>query len=293
MGDHQPIIARTVWDRVQAILWVNRNGRVKSIVQTGRLLTGLIFDERGNRMSPSIVRNRHGRQYAYYVSRPSLSGQPERAGALARVAAGEIEALVEARMQALLRKPAPQKGDGSTSAGQAERVRALLRRIIVAPEYIAVDLAHHEDFDPSKIKRMSTLADDRFEDGQDGFTIRVPIRLRARGGGEQMIEAGQEASMLRAARLDRPLIKAVARAHAWRILLEEGVVSSTMEIANRAGCHVRYVRNLLKLAFLAPDLVDAILGGKTLPSKLADLISSDLALSWAEQRSSLAPRGAH
>ena len=62
-------------------------------------------DDRGNRMSPSIVRNRHGRRYTYYVSRACLTGQSDQAGAVTRMSAGEIQALVECRIRALLREP--------------------------------------------------------------------------------------------------------------------------------------------------------------------------------------------
>jgi site-specific DNA recombinase len=57
------------------------------------LLAGRIFDDRGNRMTPSHVRKR-GIKYRYYLSSALLQGQPERAGAVSRIPAAEIEGLV-------------------------------------------------------------------------------------------------------------------------------------------------------------------------------------------------------
>src|SRR5947207_16019390 len=57
------------------------------------LLIGRIYDDRGNRMSPSHVR-KGGIKYRYYLSSPLLHGRPERAGTVRRVPAAEVEALV-------------------------------------------------------------------------------------------------------------------------------------------------------------------------------------------------------
>ena len=57
------------------------------------LLTGRLFDDRGNRMSPSHVR-KGGRKYRYYLSCALFHGAAERAGSVRRVPAADIEALV-------------------------------------------------------------------------------------------------------------------------------------------------------------------------------------------------------
>src|SRR5262249_23428762 len=52
-----------------------------------------IFDDRGNRMTPSHARKR-GIKYRYYLSSALLRGLPERAGAVSRIPAAEVEDLV-------------------------------------------------------------------------------------------------------------------------------------------------------------------------------------------------------
>ena len=89
-------------------------------------------------------------------------------------------------------------------------------------------------------------------------------------------------------RCDRALIKALVRAHHWRDKLDAGQADSTFELADQEGCHVRYVRNVLKLAFLAPDITGAILEGRQ-PAHLtlADLVRAELPASWSAQRALL------
>ena len=57
------------------------------------------------------------------------------------------------------------------------------------------------------------------------------------------------------------LVKALARAWRWQKLLDRGVYSSVTEIAEAEKISKSYVTRILRLALLAPDLVEAILGG--------------------------------
>ena len=87
------------------------------------------------------------------------------------------------------------------------------------------------------------------------------------------------------ARHPRPaLIKAVARGHAWYERVLEGKVIDMRSLAREAGLTPHYVRNVFACAFLAPDLVEAILEGRQpLPLKFENLYKH-IPLSWAEQR---------
>src|SRR6266853_5436994 len=70
-----------------------RNSHTVARVKSESLLIGLIYDDRGNRMTPSHVR-KGGIKYRYYLSSPLLHGQPGRAGSVRRVPAAEVEARV-------------------------------------------------------------------------------------------------------------------------------------------------------------------------------------------------------
>ena len=114
--------------------------------------------------------------------------------------------------------------------------------------------------------------------------LSVPIRLHTHGG-SKLIETQDGRNSRLATRPDRALIKALVRAHHWLDKLDAGRASSIFELADQEGCHARYVRNVFKLAFLAPDITEAILEGRQ-PAHLtlADLIRTELPASWSAQR---------
>jgi hypothetical protein len=60
---------------------------------------------------------------------------------------------------------------------------------------------------------------------------------------------------------DGVLVKALARAWRWQKLLDSGVYSSVTEIAQAEKISKSYVSRILRLALLAPDIVEGILGG--------------------------------
>jgi DNA invertase Pin-like site-specific DNA recombinase len=103
-GEHEAIIDSGLWDSVQARLAENAVERgAGTRVKNPSLLTGLLFDSEGHRMTPThAVKN--GRRYRYYVSRPLIVGA--RADAGLRVPAAEIEQIVTNRIWRLLSEPA-------------------------------------------------------------------------------------------------------------------------------------------------------------------------------------------
>jgi hypothetical protein len=119
----------------------------------------------------------------------------------------------------------------------------------------------------------------------DAVTIRVPLTFRKRGGRKVFIAPdGVSAVMPVAARIDNALIKAIARAFRWRQLLESGVYATIDELAATEKINASYVSRVLRLSLLAPEIVQAILGGRQ-PAhlKLEDLMLRFPA-EWQEQR---------
>ena len=90
-------------------------------------------------------------------------------------------------------------------------------------------------------------------------------------------------------RCDPALIKAIARGRAWFEELATGRARSLRDLANRDGITRRYIRRLVDVAFLSPELVEAILQGRQ-PVKLTAtrLTELDLPLDWTEQQKLLA-----
>jgi site-specific DNA recombinase len=114
------------------------------------------------------------------------------------------------------------------------------------------------------------------------FTRVFPMRIRRRGVEMRLVIGGSGAP---AARADLALLKIVARARQWSEHLLTGRAQSVAEIAEREGVGARYVRRLLRLAFLAPKIVDAIASGRQPPELNAEALAEriELSLLWTEQ----------
>jgi site-specific DNA recombinase len=85
-------------------------------------------------------------------------------------------------------------------------------------------------------------------------------------------------------RQSQPLVKALARAHDWRDQLIAGEVSGPRSIAKQTGLDESYVRRILGLAFLAPDIVEIILNGRQPENLTLEKLRTKLPMSWVEQR---------
>jgi hypothetical protein len=92
-GEHPAIVDREVFDRVQAILAEWTVQRTLKRGNSPHLLTGLIFDHRGNPMSPTHA-NKKSVRYRYYTSHALLQRRKEEAGSVPRLSGPDVEELV-------------------------------------------------------------------------------------------------------------------------------------------------------------------------------------------------------
>jgi site-specific DNA recombinase len=109
-----------------------------------------------------------------------------------------------------------------------------------------------------------------------------PMTVRRRGVEMRLVIKGNGAP---APRADSALLKAVARARQWSEDLLAGRAQSVAEIAERERVGSRYVRRLLRLAFLAPEIIEAIAVGDQPPELTAEVLAEriDLPLLWTAQ----------
>lgn len=111
--------------------------------------------------------------------------------------------------------------------------------------------------------------------------IALPAELRSRGVELKFVLA--DGSDPRPPALDQVLISTIARAHDWseRLLAGESIGA----IASSAKVTPRYVHRLLDLAFLAPDIIEAILDGRQPADLTAErLTRQPIPLAWSEQQ---------
>lgn len=127
---------------------------------------------------------------------------------------------------------------------------------------------------------------------RDGGLPRRPGARRQGHGGRKVIIApdGDDAWAPAKPRPDETLIRALARAHRWKRMLEEGTFRSAAEIAEVDGVTQSFVNRLLRLTLLAPDIVEAILDGRQSKGLQLEELTDAIPSAWEEQRQRLLGR---
>jgi hypothetical protein len=116
------------------------------------------------------------------------------------------------------------------------------------------------------------------------ITVRLPLSLRNRPGRKTIVTPDGQAYAPTRVRSDPALVKALARAFRWQRMLDEGRYASLSEMARAERIERGYLGRILRLALLAPEIVEAVLNGRqgaglSLPG-LLDSVSH----LWSEQR---------
>lgn len=102
-GLHEPIISEELFNNVQNLLKANSVQRKHSTnAKTGSLLAGLLFDDKGNKMSPSYS-NANNKHYRYYISMSIKNPVDYERGEITKISAGEIENFVQNDLRKLLK----------------------------------------------------------------------------------------------------------------------------------------------------------------------------------------------
>jgi site-specific DNA recombinase len=311
-GQHEGIISKDVWDKVQAQLTTNNDARRHGVkARHPSLLAGLINDEQGNRFTPSHS-VKDGKRYRYYVSQAAIQHLPNAGKAPVRIPAQEVEAAILARLQSFLAKDqevvdllAFDSDDASTIqtlVAAAQRmaktletapatevfrfVRLLVRGVVVREASIEVKLG--KDATRAALAGGWLKAQDPVAVIHDSNTyeetlvLNIEGRVRRCGGEVRLILEG--AREQESARPVPAMIKAVARAHEWYEQIVQGKSSGGRTIAATTGLDERYVSVIIRCAFLAPDIVEAILDGRQPPNFTLAKITSRPSMNWAEQR---------
>ncbi len=292
----------------------NRNGeRSRGNAKEPSLLVGLIVDSDGRRFTPSHT-VKAGRRYRYYVDRALITGDKPSGRQLRRIPAREIEDIVRAQLAALLGEPGrllqalgdPLDASASETAIQragklrqqltdascgaaADVIRSIMQQVVIGDDTVRLrikrDGLRAALSLPAGPKEDSSEASIGVDDAL--YDLDVQTRLRMRGGQIRLI-VGQQRDLTRVED-DAALIKALARAHLWFDRLERGDAGSISQIAQDEQVSGSYVSRVLRLAFLAPDIVEAIMDGRHPVDLTAErlLIHENLPLNWREQRRQL------
>ena len=300
-GEHEAIIDAALWEAVQARLADNRTEHHKGARATNpSLLTGLLRDSDANRFTPThAVKN--GRRYRYYLSNPPADGTAP-ASAPLRLPARDLEQAVLtcltnylarpvewlAQLNALVPDGAAQKqllDRAHHLKGQLQDPATLTRRAALMPWLTAIVATASQieiHFTPSRL--LAALTGDSPSPEPNGheppIILTVPVWLRRLGQEMRLlVEGGPDQRPP-----DPTLIRLIARARLWHDqLLQDGCTIA--ELAKRQAINSSYLTRVLRLAFLAPEVVTAILNGTQPVGVNAERLvrASRLPMSWREQ----------
>jgi site-specific DNA recombinase len=166
-------------------------------------------------------------------------------------------------------------------------VRALTKRVIVHTDHVDIVLS------PDRLRtalRTGPASADRPDLNNQTrsaeVTLTVDARLK-RCGGETKLIVPAGAADTTPPRPNPTLIKALARAHSWFARLLSGQASSVLAIAQAERLTGRYVARIIPLAFLAPDITEAILEGSQPQDLTLAKLCQRLPLAWPQQRRTL------
>jgi len=263
-GEQPAILDRDLFDAVQAKLNEQRNNHTVTRAKSDALLMGRIYDDRGNRMTPSHAR-KGGIKYRYYLSSPLLHGQPARVGSVRRVPAAEVEALVGCAVREQLRDPTESEG--------RDLIRNHAVRVEVQADHLAVELKAEASSDPP------SAADN------DRLVLRIPWRKTSmRRRRDIIVPASVSPHDRRPIRAETraTLVASIARGRRWLDEIVAGTVTGVEQIAARDKCSIRQVNMTISLAFLAPDLVKAAVEGR-LPRGIGVTRLRDAPAEWSRQ----------
>jgi DNA invertase Pin-like site-specific DNA recombinase len=284
-GEQPPLLDRALFEAVQTQLDQQRTNHAKARQKSQSLLTGRIFDARGNRMTPShAVKN--GVRYRYYISSVLIQGQADKAATLNRVPADEIEALIVSALRKHLKVQSNTKVD-------KDLVSTYVARVDVKQDQLAVQLSGKPDQQDGKEDQALSRKSGVHDHANPNIMVipwRKPPSKQPR---EIILPAGgsshRDSRPIRSETRVR-LVTAIAKGRRWLDELMAGTVTNVEQIATTENCTGRQINMTISLAFLAPNLVQAAVEGR-LPRGVGIANLRDAPVEWSLQyaRLGLAP----
>ena len=300
-GEHLPTVEPEVFHKTQELLATQAPRRKRPNNEAGsHLLTGILFDETGDRLSPSYAK-KSGKRYLYYVSNRLVRARKKAVDGW-RIPARLIEPIVYDQLRHLLSNRV-QLADWIQEAGkacslelalnEADRIRDsyllsstaekryLLRwlfpRIEISQDALCLEV------DRTSIVSTLIAGQPGLSNPQSPLLLRpqwivVSTDVRKRGVETKLILT----SGFESASVDSALVALVARAHVYLRKLTEQAGRSLADVAAGCGAGLSEVSRILPLAFLPPTVVESVLMGRQPVHVTAQwlLRSRDVSCGW-------------
>ncbi|MCI5074006.1 recombinase family protein [Oricola sp.] len=269
-GQHAAIIDPAIFDDVQQRLMATAGrGRGQSASGSmGSSLTGKLFDETGDRLTPTHA-NKKGRRYRYYASNRMIVGDgnadKSKAASGWRLPARSLEQQLSSAIQTHFRNRLPVDLLIDSSVDDIGRIRDLLDgaasgKSARKPEAV-LSCIQQATITPGKIEIAldgepvaAWLSVQSKAINSDAMSFSVPFQFRKRGVETKLIIGNDQGQSI-----DETLIRNIAKAHQYYNAIKHG--QTFEEIAASESLSKRRILQVIDLAFLAPDIVKSIMQG--------------------------------
>lgn len=280
-GEHEAIICDDFFEKVQKLLYENKVDKTCGVKSSSNsLLAGLIYDDLGNKMTPSHS-NSHGRRYRYYISRALKNN--EETGSVSKIPAGEVEKFViETTKEFLQDKKQIQKivseykiskqnkliyiAQDIQDYSELKLIRAIINKIVVSKNLIEIT------YNEVSIKKvLNTLANNQeivIPDKNEDLTpiiISKNIKITQSSRNDNLL-------ILNAEEYDTPepnpyLVNAIIKSHYYHKQIQAGRTIEDLQ-SEEGFKDSKYIRNIMNLKYISPELAEQILNG-TQPQELS------------------------
>lgn len=315
-GEHTAIVDEALWDPVQSLLAENRVSHISgSNADYPSLLAGLAYDGDGEtRLSPTHA-VKAGKRYRYYVSRTLVTATRSSSPDGRRVPAHDLEQLVIGQVRRFLTDGAalfaalepiiPSVAERRRVLDQASRLArnwpqlgaAEVRRILLG---LLVRVSLHPDridlhLRPDHLRqvlsgptRRGSL--DAVPEAMAGSPLILSVSVALRRAGKEMAMV-LETDTGAAPTADPAMLRLILRARGMWEKVQRNEVAGLGELAIQEGVSGSYASRIIRLAFLAPDMISAIMEGRQPKDLTAVRLLQEccrgLPVEWQEQRSVL------
>lgn len=280
-GEHEAIICDDFFEKVQKLLYENKVDKTCGVKSSSNsLLAGLIYDDLGNKMTPSHS-NSHGRRYRYYISRALKNN--EETGSVSKISAGEVEKFViETTKEFLQDKKQIQKivseykiskqnkliyiAQDIQDYSEPKLIRAIIHKIMVSKNLIEIT------YNETSIKKvLNALANNQEIVVPDKNEELTPIVI-SKNIKITQLSRNDNILILNAKEYDTPepnpyLVNAIVKSFYYHKQIQSG--KTIEDLQTEEGLKdSKYIRNIMNLKYISPELAKQILNG-TQPQELS------------------------
>jgi|SaaInlV_120m_DNA_3_1039746.scaffolds.fasta_scaffold00643_8 site-specific DNA recombinase len=304
-GKHAAIVQKDIWDAVQALLTRNRRDKqVKSNTKHPSLLSGLVFDDQGNRMSPTYTR-KNNRHYGYYISQALLQYRDDETGTVARVPSSELEGLVLTELFELLESPQRLLDLSNSDNLPANEIDKLIKNgKMFAKDWNSLGInkkisvlqrvINKVEVSKTEIKiqirstsLVSQLLEQDSEDQDREFdqrtlTLSTQAVLKRTGIETKLVYADKKPEIVHTRSADA-LQKTLLKALQWNESLLSGEADSINILAEQEDISPSYIRAQRHLAFISIDEMDMVANPEAQSGLYLKKRNSNLPLLWNKQ----------